>query len=839
MGNLINLIRDFQHWRLLSIIIIPVVAILIIAYVYFFIFTATQTSLTENQRLLTVTKGDLVNDVSVNGKLVFAETKILKFTSTSGKVADVYVDEGTTVKTGENLAKIDSETIANLEKIVAEAKISVRNAEEGLENAKTPYTALQLASAKYDVSSAKLALDVDKQSLADLLSPSSQVLAQLKHSISLAEKNLETDKENLDKLQNPSFLSVAQAIELVESSKKQVEKLDSELKDLKSTSLTQIKLVNQKNLAITNAQLALASAQEELTASEKTPAIISIESDIEIVTRKLQNQKTEAAATIKSWDNQIEDHILTSLNVSTNTYADKFNGWLGLDISSETTLSPTQILTNKEIDLDSLFNRTTQKNLIRERPSADDLSTPWNEITLYTWLAFSPFNIIGTCESNPSSLSTNKGYVTKCVKWELDEAWEQLKDSRETYASLLLKKNKALVTSDQTTKTLQDDLDAKTLHKDFLVNSNSDLQLKQKQLQVNIATSNLAQAQQDLLDTEAAIKDTAHLIAQINRAKVNHSNAKDALTELTLTKNKTEIQLFENKIQLAKENLEIAKENLESVKSPDISTKASKEAKVEKSLENVKSKEEFFEELVEIDTLAIQLKEKAIQVAHENLKTAEDNLKGTTIIAPFNGIISQVNIEKDQRVTANTNAFTIINPRLIELVGAIDEIDILFINPNSKAFVTIEALPDTTFTGTVSYISSTSETQAGVVTYPVKITLEISGNITLSEGLSAVAQIIIREQKDSILIPIQSLGGSMQAPTVLLYTNNVITEQPIALGISDDFWTVVTSGLKEGDQIVMNVIGTDTSSGFGSFRAIGGISGGRSFGGGGRPPSSH
>ena len=509
MENLINLIRDFQHWRLLSIIVIPIVIILIIAYVYFFIFTVSNTSLTENQRLLTVTKGDLVNDVSVNGKLVFAETKILKFTSTSGKVADVYVDEGTTVKTGENLAKIDSETIANLEKIVAEAKISIRNAEESLENAKTPYTALQLASAKYDVASAKLALDVDTQSLADLLSPSSQALAQLQHSISLAEKNLETDKENLDKLQNPSPLSIAQAMELVESSKKQVEKLNSELKDLKSTSLTQIRLVNQKNLAITNAQLALDSAQEELTALETTPAIISIESDIEIVTRKLQNQKTEAAATIKSWDNQIEDHILTSLNVSTNTYADKFDGWLGLDISAETILSPTQILTNKKIDLDSLFNQTTKKNLIRERPSADDLSTPWNEITLYTWLAFSPFNIIGTCESNPSSLSTKNGYVTKCVQWELDEAWEQLKDSRETYESLLLKKDKAIVAADQTTKILQDDLDSKILHKETLQSGNDDLQLKQKQLQVSIAKSNLAQARQDLLDTETNMKDTS------------------------------------------------------------------------------------------------------------------------------------------------------------------------------------------------------------------------------------------------------------------------------------------------------------------------------------------
>ena len=92
-----------------------------------------------------------------------------------------------------------------------------------------------------------------------------------------------------------------------------------------------------------------------------------------------------------------------------------------------------------------ICNKTKQKELIRQRPSADDPGTPWNEITLYLWLAFSPFEIIGTCETNPSNLNTNKGFVTKCVSWELDQAWEQLKNSRETYESLLLKKDKTVL----------------------------------------------------------------------------------------------------------------------------------------------------------------------------------------------------------------------------------------------------------------------------------------------------------------------------------------------------------------------------------------------------------
>ena len=103
-------------------------------------------------------------------------------------------------------------------------------------------------------------------------------------------------------------------------------------------------------MAITNAQLALDSAQEELTLLEQTPTIVTLENDIELATTKLQNQKTESAATIKNLENQIEDHILTSLDVSTSTYVNKFDGWLGLDISGETTLSPTQIITNKKID---------------------------------------------------------------------------------------------------------------------------------------------------------------------------------------------------------------------------------------------------------------------------------------------------------------------------------------------------------------------------------------------------------------------------------------------------------------------------------------------------------
>ena len=89
-----------------------------------------------------------------------------------------------------------------------------------------------------------------------------------------------------------------------------------------------------------------------------------------------------------------------------------------------------------------------------------------------------------------------------------------------------------------------------------------------------------------------------------------------------------------------------------------------------------------------------------------------------------------------------------------------------------------------------------------------------------------------------ILIPIQALYGSVTQPSVKVVSSGQITDRVVELGISDDFWTVVTSGLDEGEVIRMEVVGSNTTQfgGFGALRtAVGGSRGG--FGGGSRAPS--
>ena len=79
-----------------------------------------------------------------------------------------------------------------------------------------------------------------------------------------------------------------------------------------------------------------------------------------------------------------------------------------------------------------------------------------------------------------------------------------------------------------------------------------------------------------------------------------------------------------------------------------------------------------------------------------------------------------------------------------------------------------------------------------------------------------MATITIGEDLGVLLVPIQAVRGSFDQPTLGVMVDGQIVETPVTLGSSDDFWTVVTEGVEEGDQIVTQAgIQEDDFGGFG------------------------
>ena len=222
------------------------------------------------------------------------------------------------------------------------------------------------------------------------------------------------------------------------------------------------------------------------------------------------------------------------------------------------------------------------------------------------------------------------------------------------------------------------------------------------------------------------------------------------------------------------------------------------------------------------DIALLESKLLAARVAHTD---ALEKLESISLTAPFDGFISVVSVSDGDQVGANAEIVEVVDPSVVEMDGIVDEIDILLLSVGLAASVTVDALPGQILLGSISEIAPAAISQQGVVTYPVRIRVQIPDNLELRDGLSAVADLVLEQQLNVLLVPQRAIFGTFDQPTVRLQTDSGIIDHPVVLGNSDDFWTEVRDGLQEGDRVVMQSSQAPTDI-FGAFRQFRGVAGG-------------
>ena len=255
----------------------------------------------------------------------------------------------------------------------------------------------------------------------------------------------------------------------------------------------------------------------------------------------------------------------------------------------------------------------------------------------------------------------------------------------------------------------------------------------------------------------------------------------------------------------------------------------------------VEAEEDLAEFLAGPDPLEVALREAEVASAQMALLDAQQRLADAALKAPFGGFVSVVSVEDGDEVQANTPIVEVVDPSVVEVDGIVDEIDVLSVRQGSPVGVTVDALPGRILKGTVTEIAPGAQNQQGVVTYPIRIRVEVPEGLDLREGLTAVANIVLREERNVLLLPQQALYGTFEEPVVkVLNGDGAIEERSVVLGNSDDFWVAVRAGLKEGDQVAMESgeVGTDRFS-FRQFRRVTGVTPGRGRSGGGSRGGGH
>ena len=246
--------------------------------------------------------------------------------------------------------------------------------------------------------------------------------------------------------------------------------------------------------------------------------------------------------------------------------------------------------------------------------------------------------------------------------------------------------------------------------------------------------------------------------------------------------------------------------------------------------------------LLERAPLELELLAAHVESARLTLELELERLDASTLRAPMAGLTTFVDVAVGDAVNRNTPIVEIVDPTVVELDGVVDEIDVLFVRVGAAAEVTMDALPGAVLPATVFSIAAVGVNQQGVVSYPIRIRLEVPRNVSLREGLSATADIVIRRENNVVLVPLSAVTGSFDAPVIQVVSESGdVEERAVVLGNNDEFWVAVREGLSEGERVVLQGSGTSTQQldfrqafrQFGNLGGGGGRGDGRRRGGGG------
>ncbi len=197
-----------------------------------------------------------------------------------------------------------------------------------------------------------------------------------------------------------------------------------------------------------------------------------------------------------------------------------------------------------------------------------------------------------------------------------------------------------------------------------------------------------------------------------------------------------------------------------------------------------------------------------VATAAVTLANRKDDLLNTIIVAPFDGTVVSVGIKKNDILSAidySTKGIRLVDTTDIKFQGQVDEIDILRIKVGQKATIAVDAVPARVFPGRVTFISPFGSTGTGtVVKFAVTIRLDPT-DMQLKGSLTATAEIAVSSVTNVLLVPVTAVfttpAGSFL--NVVGGAKGETERRQVTLGSQNQQFAEVVSGLKEGDQVVI------------------------------------
>lgn len=322
------------------------------------------------------------------------------------------------------------------------------------------------------------------------------------------------------------------------------------------------------------------------------------------------------------------------------------------------------------------------------------------------------------------------------------------------------------------------------------------------------------------------------------RTQVERNQAGIVAQRTAVEQAKVQLESTRTQLKLAQDNLK----RQQDLWKDQLTTKA--------ELDRAENEVRVRERELELRQSEISMQTTRVRQTAADLDNAKYNLSQVTIDSPIDGIVTRRNIELGETVVigtmnnAGTVLLTIADMSVIETELEVDETDIPSLKLGQAAKVTIDALPDQTFTGKVTEIGNSPIQAAASATTRAtnfKVVVTLDGQIPdVRPGFTCTADITTATRNDALSIPIQATtvrelifdekgnvvtppaddaktrrpGAKAEVATlkpgqtrketegVFLIKDGKAAFVPVKMGIAGEKYFEVLSGVKLGDEVI-------------------------------------
>ena len=279
----------------------------------------------------------------------------------------------------------------------------------------------------------------------------------------------------------------------------------------------------------------------------------------------------------------------------------------------------------------------------------------------------------------------------------------------------------------------------------------------------------------------------------------DHVKAGQLLAEITAPEVEAQVAQYQNSLQQAQATI---RQNEAQRASTDVTSRRI----------SVLAKDSWApQEQADVDRYNYQAQQHATTAAQYNAAATEQQLKYYNqqkiyqqVVAPFDGVITQRNIDVGSLITADasggTSMFSLQQSDVIRVWVYVPQDSAFCVKPGVEAVIRVPAMPNLTFHGKVTRIADALQPGTRTLLTEVDVPNPDGG---LQPGVYCTVELKIPRTAPALIVPASAIIFNQDGMQVAVVENGVVHLHKIAITADYGTEVEVNDGVKDGDQVIL------------------------------------